>query len=84
MRQWMIAAAVVAIACPALAQALPPGPPPGVGSMTPAQAMQLYQSLSPDQKAAVRQAAEQARAQYGNDPAMKARVKAWLKSWHGQ
>jgi len=52
--------------------------------MTPAQAMQLYQSLSPDQKAAVRQAAEQARAQYGNDPAMKARVKAWLKTWRGQ
>jgi hypothetical protein len=52
--------------------------------MTLAQAMQLYQSLSPDQKAAVRQATEQARAQYGNDPAMKARVKAWLKSWRGQ
>ena len=80
MRLWIIAAAAVALACPALAQALPPG----VGSMTPAQAMQLYQSLSPDQKAAVRQAAEQARAQYGNDPAMKARVKAWLKTWRGQ
>jgi len=80
MRLWIIAAAAVAMACPALAQALPPG----VGSMTPAQAMQLYQSLSPDQKAAVRQAAEQARAQYGNDPAMKARVKAWLKTWRGQ
>ena len=69
---------------PGMPSDIPFGVPPGAGTMTPEQARQQYNSLSPQQKAQVRLAAQQAKAQYGNDPALKAQAKAFLKSWRGQ
>jgi TRAP-type C4-dicarboxylate transport system substrate-binding protein len=51
--------------------------------MSPAEAKAQYEALSPDQKKAVKQAAEQAKEQYGNDPGMKEQLKALYKSWKG-
>ena len=66
---------------------LPPGAlskvPPNAASMSPAEAKAQYEALSPDQKKAVKQAAEQAKQQYGNDPGMKEQLKAMYKSWKG-
>jgi hypothetical protein len=81
----------VAFTAPAFAQttsypgALPQGVAPDqVRAMTPDQARARYQSLDPNTKAALHDAAEQARKEYANDPGTKAWLKNVYKSWKGQ
>jgi hypothetical protein len=75
----------------AWAQSLPNGTtlPPGVTpeslrGMSPAEARARYDSLDPATKRSLHEAADQAKAQYGNDPGLKETLKAMLKSWKGQ
>lgn len=67
-----------------LPQGLPQGMPANPGAVTPGQAKAIYESLDPAQKAQLKQMAEQAKAQYGQDEGLKAQVKAWLKGWLGK
>ncbi len=75
--------ATVAVPVPVLAQTPPPGIP-ATPPVTADQAKSLYRSLDPAIQQEIKQAADQAKAQYGNDPGFKAWVKSILKSWFGK
>jgi hypothetical protein len=90
-RRALLLGAAMGLAPAAWAQTLPTGPrlPPGVTpdslrTMTPERARGQYDALDPETKKALRDAAVQAKAQYGNDPGLKETLKAWWKAWKGQ
>lgn len=79
------------LAFPVMGQTMPnSGALPRDGSSTtlqgfsPSEARSQYESLDPESKRAVKQAAEQAKARHGNDPAMRAQLRSILRSWKGQ